>query len=109
MKCSIYEVQRLPHNVTTTEFGCLFLFAIDNLLSHRLHSDAAIVLLQYSNNVEAAITTLIEGCEWEEAIRLVNDSKKTELDIKHVVAYSSDAVYSSSWIISNLFCLCRGT
>lgn len=43
----------------------------DQLRNNKKYVDAAIVLEEYANDNEEAIVCLIEGCQWEEALRRV--------------------------------------
>lgn len=43
----------------------------EKLLEQRRHSEAALLLEQYAKDCEEAITALIEGATWDEALRLV--------------------------------------
>ncbi|XP_041464243.1 putative elongator complex protein 1 [Lytechinus variegatus] len=48
------------------------------LASNRRHSEAAVVLIEYANDLEEAITTLVDGAHWEEALRLMYKHKRTD-------------------------------
>ncbi|XP_060570172.1 putative elongator complex protein 1 [Ruditapes philippinarum] len=61
----------------------------DDLKTRGRHSEAAIVLEQYAKDSEEAIVTLIQGCLWDEALRMMHKYKRTdfiETDLKsHLV------------------------
>eukprot|EP00057_Strongylocentrotus_purpuratus_P001045 XP_001190999.2 PREDICTED: elongator complex protein 1 [Strongylocentrotus purpuratus] len=48
------------------------------LSSNTRHSEAAMVLMEYANDLEEAITTLVDGAQWEEALRLMYKHKRTD-------------------------------
>uniref|UniRef100_A0AAR2JS57 Elongator complex protein 1 n=1 Tax=Pygocentrus nattereri TaxID=42514 RepID=A0AAR2JS57_PYGNA len=51
------------------------------LLEVRRHTEAALLLEQYAKDCEEAISALIEGCAWEEALRLVSHFLNFRQDI----------------------------
>lgn len=46
-------------------------FPLDDLLSRKQYSEAARVMLDYSENVEGAVLALVQGNEVSEALRIV--------------------------------------
>ncbi|KAJ8304476.1 hypothetical protein KUTeg_018059 [Tegillarca granosa] len=68
------------------------------LKSKRQHSDAAQVLLQYANDVEEAIVCLIEGCQWDEALRVMYKHNRTdfiETDLKSALVDNYETMLES--------------
>ena len=55
--------------VITSDF--VFLSTV-YLAGHRRHAEAASVLIEYANDTEEAVSVLIDGGHWEEALRLVS-------------------------------------
>ncbi|XP_014675329.1 PREDICTED: elongator complex protein 1-like, partial [Priapulus caudatus] len=49
------------------------------LRDERRHAEAAVVLMQYAGNVEEAIVELIDGCLWDEALRLMHLHNHTDI------------------------------
>ncbi|XP_061166857.1 putative elongator complex protein 1 [Saccostrea echinata] len=50
----------------------------NQLRNNKSHVDAATVLEEYANDVEEAIVCLIEGCQWEEALRRMYKHSRTD-------------------------------
>lgn len=50
----------------------------DELKSRNRHGDAAVVLEQYAQDAEEAIVTLVRGCLWDEALRLMHKYRRTD-------------------------------
>lgn len=53
------------------EIKILLILILDQLRNNKKYVDAAIVLEEYASDIEEAIVCLIEGCQWEEALRRV--------------------------------------
>ena len=51
----------------------------DSLKGSRRYAEAARVLLDYAEDIEEAIVTLLEGYAWEEALRLIYFHRRTDL------------------------------
>lgn len=66
-------------NMTEEQLAGLGRTLAGKLAEQRKHSDAAIVLEQYTQDYEEAVLLLLEGAAWEEALRLVY--KYNRLDI----------------------------
>ena len=47
------------------------------LAGHRRHSEAASILIEYADDTEEAISVLINGYQWEEALRLVSSPNRS--------------------------------
>lgn len=65
----------------------------DQLKESRRYQEAAIVLEQYVSDVEESIVCLIEGCLWEEAVRMMYKHKRTdfiESNLKSALLESCD-------------------
>ena len=56
----------------------------DSLKTNRKYSEAARVLIDYADDVEEAIVTLLEGNTWEEALRLIYFHGRTDLLETHL-------------------------
>ncbi|XP_053405572.1 putative elongator complex protein 1 [Mercenaria mercenaria] len=70
----------------------------DDLKTRGRHSEAAIVLEQYAKDSEEAIVTLIHGCLWDEAIRMMHKYRRTdfiETDLKSQLLESFDGHVSN--------------
>ncbi|XP_076443667.1 elongator complex protein 1-like isoform X2 [Babylonia areolata] len=55
------------------------------------HSEAAVVYEQYARDVEEAIVTLVEGAQWQEALRLMYRYSRTDIietHLKNAIAVS---------------------
>ena len=62
-----------------------FIFALlDSLKNSRRYTEAARVLLDYAEDAEEAIVTLLEGSSWEEALRLIHFHRRTDLLETHL-------------------------
>ena len=62
-----------------------FVFALlDSLKSSRRYTEAAHVLLDYAEDAEETIVTLLEGSSWEEALRLIHFHRRTDLLETHL-------------------------
>ena len=62
-----------------------FVFALlDSLKGSRRYAEAARVLLDYAEDPEEAIVTLLEGGSWEEALRLIHFHRRTDLLETHL-------------------------
>ncbi|XP_072167241.1 putative elongator complex protein 1 [Diadema setosum] len=48
------------------------------LADNRRHSEAAVVLMEYADDLEEAITTLVAGGQWDEALRLMYKHNRTD-------------------------------
>ena len=59
-------------------------FHSGSLKDGRKYSEAARVLLDYAEDVEEAIVTLLEGSVWEEALRLVYFHQRVDLLETHL-------------------------
>ncbi|XP_071794308.1 elongator complex protein 1-like isoform X2 [Asterias amurensis] len=49
------------------------------LTGHRRHAEAASVLIEYANDTEEAVSVLIDGGHWEEALRLMYKHKREDI------------------------------
>uniref|UniRef100_A0AAR2K8Q9 Elongator complex protein 1 n=1 Tax=Pygocentrus nattereri TaxID=42514 RepID=A0AAR2K8Q9_PYGNA len=54
------------------------------LLEVRRHTEAALLLEQYAKDCEEAISALIEGCAWEEALRLIYLYSRQDITETHL-------------------------
>ncbi|XP_022111138.1 elongator complex protein 1-like [Acanthaster planci] len=54
------------------------------LSGHRRHSEAASVLVEYADDMEEAISTLISGCQWAESLRLMYKCKREDIIETHL-------------------------
>lgn len=70
-RCSVY-----------THIG--YVFVIDSLKASRLYQEAARVLIDYAEDIEEAVVTLLEGNSWEETLRLVYLFHRTDLVETHL-------------------------
>ena len=53
------------------EIKIVLILILDQLRNNKKYMDAAIVLEEYASDIEEATVCLIEGCQWEEALRRV--------------------------------------
>ncbi|XP_036431639.1 elongator complex protein 1 [Colossoma macropomum] len=73
----------------------------EKLLEVRRHTEAALLLEQYAKDCEEAISALIEGCAWEEALRLIylysrQDITETHLKPALLEAHSNQVAFLES-------------
>ncbi|XP_062847026.1 putative elongator complex protein 1 isoform X2 [Trichomycterus rosablanca] len=73
----------------------------EKLLEMRRHTDAAVLLEQYAKDSEEAISALIQGAAWEEALRLIylynrQDIIETNLKPALLEAHSTQAAFVES-------------
>ncbi|XP_059830752.1 elongator complex protein 1 isoform X1 [Hypanus sabinus] len=71
------------------------------LKEHRRYSEAALILEQYAQDCEEAITSFLEGCAWEESLRLIykynrSDILETNLKPSILEAYNNQVAFLDS-------------
>jgi len=71
-------------NMTAEELRGLAFELAESLQTLGQHKDAATLLLQHSNDPEAAIVALVEGGIWDDAIRLCNLHARQDLIETHI-------------------------
>ena len=74
----------------------------DSLKGSRRYSEAARVLIDYAEDVEEAIVTLLEGSGWEEALRLIYFHQRTDLLETHLKPSLLDAHQSQMALFESL-------
>ena len=75
--------------VCTCMYVCTYSYTFvistsDSLKTNRSYSEAARVLIDYADDIEEAIVTLLEGNSWEEALRLIYFFHRTDLLETHL-------------------------
>ena len=74
----------------------------DSLKGSRRYTEAARVLLDYAEDVEEAIVTLLEGSAWEEALRLIYFHRRMDLLETHLKPSLLEAHHSQMALFESL-------
>ena len=78
--CRQCELKKTDHLLPCV---CHFDFSV-SLKTNRKYSEAARILIDYADDIEEAIVTLLEGNSWEEALRLIYFHNRTDLLETHL-------------------------